>query len=89
MSWQNHDYTMSSHFPPIHGKPDKINEALYGVIRYNVLWKNEAGYLDYRAAVFEPALSREQRRLLFGAALRKLDLPLPDGELQPRRRQDF
>ena len=22
MSWQNHDYTMSSHFLPIHGNPD-------------------------------------------------------------------
>ena len=69
--------------------PKQIDEALNGVIRYNVQRENEAGYRDYRTAVFEPGLSGEQRRLLLGAALRKLDLPLPDGELQPTRRQDF
>jgi hypothetical protein len=40
-------------------------------------------YADYEVAVFQPGLSPEQRRLLFGAALQKLDLPLPGGELQP------
>jgi hypothetical protein len=40
-------------------------------------------YADYNVAVFQPGLSPEQRRLLFGAALQKLGLPLPGGELQP------
>jgi hypothetical protein len=40
-------------------------------------------YRDYRTAVFEPGLSPEQRRLLFGAALEKLALPMPGGERQP------
>ena len=40
-------------------------------------------YNDYKAAVLEPGLSPEQRRLLFAAALRDLRLPLPGGELQP------
>jgi hypothetical protein len=38
-------------------------------------------YLDYRRALFEPGLSPEQRRLLFGAAVQSLGLPLPSGEL--------
>ncbi len=33
-------------------------------------------YSDYEFAVLQPGLSPEQRRLLFGAALEKLDLPL-------------
>ena len=40
-------------------------------------------YTDYATAVFQPGLSPEQRRLLFGAALKKLALPLPGGEFQP------
>jgi hypothetical protein len=40
-------------------------------------------YETYRVAVLQPGLSPEQRRLLFDAALRQLDLPLPAGELQP------
>lgn len=66
--------------------PQAINEALDGVIRHNVRRENEDGYRDYRLAVLEPGLSPEQRRLLLGGALRKLDLPLPVGELQPTRR---
>ncbi len=64
----------------------QIDQALDGVIRFNVQRENEDGYRDYRLAVFEPGLSPEQRRLLLGSALRKLDLPLPEGELQPTRR---
>ena len=41
------------------------------------------GYANYRIAMLEPGLSPEQRRLLFGHALRELQLPLPPGELQP------
>lgn len=40
-------------------------------------------YEDYYTSVFQPGLSLEQRRLLFDAALQKLALPLPGGELQP------
>lgn len=35
-----------------------------------------AHYHDYEVAVLEPGLSAAQRRLLFGAAVEKLDLPL-------------
>lgn len=66
--------------------PKAIEDALNAVIRYNVQRENEAGYHDYRLAVFEPGLSPEQRRLLLGGAVRKLDLPLPSGEFQPTRR---
>ncbi len=66
--------------------PQAITDALDGVIRHNVRRENEDGYRDYRLAVLEPGLSPEQRRLLLGGALRKLDLPLPVGELQPTRR---
>jgi hypothetical protein len=38
---------------------------------------------EYHTAVFEPGLSPEQRRLLFGAAVRRMELPLPGGERQP------
>ena len=41
------------------------------------------GYSTYRIAALEPGLSLEQRRLLFGYALRELQLPLPPGDLQP------
>ena len=66
--------------------PQQVGEALDGVIRYNARQENAEGYRDYRAAVFEPGLSAEQRRLLLGGALRKLELPLLGGELQPTRR---
>lgn len=36
-------------------------------------------YRDYQAAVLLPGLSPEQRRLLFGAAVEQLALPLPAG----------
>lgn len=63
-----------------------ITEALDAVVRHNVQRENEDGYRDYRTAVIEPGLSPEQRRLLLGGAMRKLDFPLPGGELQPIRR---
>ena len=68
--------------------PKAVDDAINGVIRYNVQRENEDGYRDYRRAVFEPGLSPEQRRLLLGGAVRKLDVPLPSGELQPTRRPD-
>ena len=36
-------------------------------------------YRDYQTAVLLPGLSPEQRRLLFGAAVEQLALPLPAG----------
>ena len=66
--------------------PQQIDDALDGVIRYNAQRENTEGYHDYRVAVFEPGLSPEQRRILLGGALRKLDLPLGGGEFQPTRR---
>ena len=40
-------------------------------------------YRDYQIAVLLPGLSPEQRRLLFDAAVEKLALPLPAGEVAP------
>jgi hypothetical protein len=40
-------------------------------------------YRDYQIAVLMPGLSPEQRRLLFDAAVEKLALPLPGGEVAP------
>ena len=40
-------------------------------------------YRDYDYAVLEPGLSPGQRRLLFAAALQKLELPIPGGSRQP------
>lgn len=40
-------------------------------------------YYEYDIAVLEPGLSPEQRRLLFGGAIRRLELPLPGPEEQP------
>ena len=66
--------------------PERIDSLLNDALRYATLQDNEAGYHDYRLAVFEPGLSPEQRRLLFNGAMEKLDLPLPRGEPQPTRR---
>lgn len=40
--------------------------------------ENWLRYADYETAALQPGLSPEQRRLLFGAALEKLDLPLTE-----------
>jgi hypothetical protein len=42
-------------------------------------------YELYRRSVLEPSLSTDERRLLFGMAIRRLNLHLPGGELQPKR----
>jgi hypothetical protein len=63
-----------------------VDAALASARRVAALKDSEDAYRDYRTAVFEPGMSPEQRRLLFGGALEKLDLPLPRGELQPVRR---
>lgn len=41
-------------------------------------------YALYRQATMDPGLSPIERRLLFALALRRLALPLPGGEFQPR-----
>jgi hypothetical protein len=43
----------------------------------------QQAHRDYHFAVFEPGLSPAQRRLLFGAAVAGLRLPLPGPEEQP------
>ena len=63
-----------------------IEAALTEAHRIATLKDSEAAYRDYRLAVFEPGLSPEQRRLLFGGAIVELNLPLPRGEYQPARR---
>ena len=68
--------------------PRQVSDALQAVVNYNILRENDDGYRDYRIAVFEPGLTPEQRRLLLGGALTKLDVPLPSGEYQPTLRQD-
>lgn len=75
--------------PPVAlGNPNArvVDAALASARRVAALKDSEDAYRDYRTAVFEPGMSPEQRRLLFGGVLEKLDLPLPRGELQPVRR---
>lgn len=43
----------------------------------------QTDYAGYVAAVFEPGLSPEQRRLLFDGAIEQLALPLPGGSFLP------
>ncbi len=40
-------------------------------------------YSDYRSAAFAPGLSRDERRILFDAAVENLALPLPSGLREP------
>ncbi len=63
-----------------------IDAALAGARENSALKESEDAFNEYRFAVFEPGLSPEQRRLLFGGAIAKLDLPLLRGEYQPTRR---
>jgi hypothetical protein len=55
----------------------KSIEALLAEFRYafsqQERWEH---YVEYETAVLQPGLSPEQRRLLFGAALESMDLPL-------------
>ncbi len=63
-------------------KREKIDAALISAARIAALKETEDAYSDYRTAVFEPGLAVEQRRLLFDAAIERLALPLPRGEMQ-------
>lgn len=69
-------------------KPEVINQALAAAIRVANARETELAYRDYHAAVFQPGLSPEQRRLLFDWVVEQLALPLPRGELQPTQRSD-
>ncbi len=42
--------------------------------------ESQARFRDYQAAVLQPGLSRDQRRVLFDAAVTQLALPLPAGQ---------
>ncbi len=53
------------------------------VVRFLARQRQLEGTFEYHTAVLEPGLSPEQRRLLFGAAIRRMELPLPGGEPQP------
>jgi hypothetical protein len=63
-----------------------VDAALASARENSALKESEDAFNEYRFAVFEPGLSPEQRRLLFGGAIEKLDLPLLRGEYQPTRR---
>jgi hypothetical protein len=52
--------------------------------RFATFGREEVIYRGYRTAMLLEGLSREQRRLLFGAALNGLAQPLPFGEPLPR-----
>ena len=67
--------------------PQASAALLSATLQHVVVRENADAYRDYRAAVFEPGLSPEQRRLLFGSAVRDLNLSLPSGELQPIARR--
>ena len=66
--------------------PKAVDAAIAAITRIVTQRALEAGYAEYRVAVFQPGLSPEQRRMLFGAAVEGLHLPLPRGEMQPQRR---
>jgi len=57
---------------------DNLLEEFENSRQRQELWEK---YRDYQVAVLMPGLSPEQRRLLFDAAVEKLALPLPAGEL--------
>ena len=63
--------------------PRAVDTAFLALARFIAQGESEDAYREYRLALFEPGLSPEQRRLLFAAAVAKLELPLPRGELQP------
>lgn len=62
------------------------DRAFATAVRVTSARESEAGYRDYRVAVFQPGLSPAQRRILFDAVIEQLNLQLPRGELQPTRR---
>lgn len=65
-------------------EPREIELSLIAATREAFEQEPDGPYHAYRAAVFEPGLSPEQRRLLLDAAVRQLQPPLPRGEYQPQ-----
>lgn len=63
--------------------PGAVEAALDKALRIIAQRTAASAYDDYRIAVFEPGLLPEQRRVMFAAAIARLDLPLPRGEWQP------
>ncbi len=66
--------------------PRRIEAAVGQVMRSLDQREQAAAYDLYRIAVLAPGLTPAQRRLLFDAAIERLDLPLPLGDLQPAQR---
>ncbi len=62
----------------------EMDAALTAAIQEALQAENDGPYRAYYAAVFEPGLSPEQRRLLLDSAMDQLGQPLPSGEYQPQ-----
>jgi hypothetical protein len=61
--------------------PDSmVNRFPVAASRLDPEGKERSSYRNYRAAGLQPGLSPAQRRLLLGAAIREMSLPLPDAE---------
>lgn len=76
---------------PETGRPFNAETLLRGyfnaVEKFETFGREEVIYRGYRTAMLMPGLSREQRRLLFGAAIVGLAQPLPFGETFPTEAQ--
>ncbi len=70
----------------VRGDPSEVDLAIAEASRKAIEQETDEAIDDYFVAVFEPGLSQGQRRLLLATAVEKLDLPLPEGELQPTRK---
>lgn len=68
------------------GDEKKADQALFAAATFVFEQKNIAAGDELSTALFEPGMAPGQRRLLFNAAVGKLNLPLPKGELQPTYR---
>jgi hypothetical protein len=68
------------------GGPDRDREVEQFLENYEEIMDRQDlwyRYDDYRAAVLQPGLSPEQRRLLFDAGIGELKLPLPPQQSRP------
>ena len=71
-------YMRGDHAPRDRKSIDGLLEEFENARQRQEVWEK---YRDYQVAVLMPGLSPEQRRLLFDAAVEKLALPLPGGEV--------
>jgi hypothetical protein len=71
-------YVRSENAPQDRKSINDLLEEFENARQEQELWEQ---YRDYQSAVLLPGLSAEQRRLLFDAAVEKLALPLPTGEV--------